>query len=424
MKSEYSYPKAILHIDGDAFFASCEQATNSNLRGKPIAVGHERGIATAYSYEAKALGVTRGLKVSELKRDYPEVLLVSSDYKKYSLFSNRFKQIVLRTCDKVEKNSIDELYADITGLDKRLGCSYEKIALQIQSDLHTALGITFSIGLGPTKTLAKIGSNCNKPHGLTVITKDFLYSTLYKLPIGHVPGIGYRSVPKMNIHNIFTIHDFISKKHEYVMDMFSKPYQELHQELRGIGVKEFETGVRIPQSISKIHAFRVPTSNPEYLLSELSRHSEIIARKLSRIDRGATRVRCGVKTFEEMTISEEFVLQVETRDPHVIYSVAEKLFWKIVNSHKKYRATYLVVSGLKEQDAQIGLFSSETHNQQDMKQVLKTIKSIEDKYGIGTITRASSSGNTRDRQVHNANPLVYDSWGKKVLSLPFLGDCR
>ena len=116
-----SYPRAIVHIDGDAFFASCEQASNPKLKGKPVVTGKERGIAASMSYEAKARGVTRGMRLSDIKRVCPDVVLLPSDYETYSLLSTRFFAIVRRFTPDVEEYSIDEVFADVTGLRRPLG---------------------------------------------------------------------------------------------------------------------------------------------------------------------------------------------------------------------------------------------------------------------------------------------------------------
>ncbi|MCJ7827566.1 DNA polymerase IV, partial [Patescibacteria group bacterium] len=92
--SIYDYPKAILHVDGDAFFASCAQALNPKLKGKPVVTGSERGIATAISYEARAFGVKRGMRAGEIRRLCPDCFFVSSDYESYSLFSLKMYSLV------------------------------------------------------------------------------------------------------------------------------------------------------------------------------------------------------------------------------------------------------------------------------------------------------------------------------------------
>src|SRR5436190_20085709 len=98
-----SYPKAIIHIDGDAFFASCEQARNPELRGKPVITGLERGIASSMSYEAKARGITRAMRLSDIKKLCPEAIILPSDYETYALLSKRFYAIVRRYTPFVEE---------------------------------------------------------------------------------------------------------------------------------------------------------------------------------------------------------------------------------------------------------------------------------------------------------------------------------
>jgi DNA polymerase-4/DNA polymerase V len=111
-----SFPRALLHIDGDAFFASCEQSRDPKLQGKLVITGKERGIVASMSYEAKARGITRGMRLSEIRRPCPEAILLPSDYETYSLLSKRFFAIVRRYTPDVEEYSIDECFADLTGL--------------------------------------------------------------------------------------------------------------------------------------------------------------------------------------------------------------------------------------------------------------------------------------------------------------------
>ena len=111
-----SFPQAIMHIDADAFFASCEQAIHPELKGKPVITGKERGIVAAASYEAKARGVTRAMRLFEVKKVCPDVIILPSDYETYSLFSVRMFEILRRFSPDVEEYSIDEAFVDLTGL--------------------------------------------------------------------------------------------------------------------------------------------------------------------------------------------------------------------------------------------------------------------------------------------------------------------
>src|SRR5882672_4091030 len=185
----HSFPRAIIHIDGDAFFASCEQARDPQLQGKPVITGKERGIAASMSYEAKARGVTRGMRVSEIKKLCPDAIIVPSDYKTYSLLSMRLFAIVRRYTPDVEEYSIDECFADLTGLRRPLRMSYEAMAAKIKHDLDTELGFTFSVGLAPNKVLGKIGSKWQKPSGLTAIPGSRIHQYLEHLPVEKVWGI-------------------------------------------------------------------------------------------------------------------------------------------------------------------------------------------------------------------------------------------
>src|SRR5262245_63328891 len=151
----HSFPRAILHIDGDAFFASCEQSRNLPLQGKPVITGKERGIAASMSYEAKARGVMRGMRLFEVQRLCPDAVILPSDYETYSLLSVRLFAIVRRYTPEVEESSIDECFADLTGLRRPLRMSYLQIAEQIKKDLDSELGFTFSLGIVPNKVVSK-----------------------------------------------------------------------------------------------------------------------------------------------------------------------------------------------------------------------------------------------------------------------------
>src|SRR3990167_8361555 len=124
--------KVIFHMDGDAFFVACEVAKNPKLRGLPVVTGEERGIASALSYEAKALGLKRGDPIFRIKKNYPTVLVLPGDYKSYAEYSRKMFDIVRRYADDVEEYSIDECFADLTGLDKPLQMTYREIAKRIK----------------------------------------------------------------------------------------------------------------------------------------------------------------------------------------------------------------------------------------------------------------------------------------------------
>src|SRR6516164_7286245 len=204
----HSFPRAIVHIDGDAFFASCEQSRRPKLQGRPVVTGKERGIAASMSYEAKARGVTRGMRLSDIRKVCPDAVILPSDYETYSLLSKRFFAIVRRYTDDVEEYSIDECFADLTGLRRPLRMSYREMVERIKADLDSELGMTFSVGLAPTKVLAKMASKWKKPSGLTVISGRHIEEYLGALPVEKVWGIGAQTSAFLAKHRIITALDF------------------------------------------------------------------------------------------------------------------------------------------------------------------------------------------------------------------------
>src|SRR3954464_7846804 len=129
------FPRAIIHIDGDAFFASCEIAQNEKYRGKPVVVGKEKGIAVAISYEAKAQGVSRGMLMGDIRKICPNVIILSSHYDLYKIYSRRMYAIARRHSPVVEEYSVDECFVDITQSKE----NFETMARKIKTDLERDL---------------------------------------------------------------------------------------------------------------------------------------------------------------------------------------------------------------------------------------------------------------------------------------------
>ena len=303
--------RAILHIDGDSFFASCEVAKDPKLRGRPVVTGKERGIASSMTYEAKKRGVKRGMTLSEIQRVCPDAVILPSDYETYSVFSHRMYEIVRRWSPRVEEYSIDECFADLTGLCHATASyghaeagmrrshwmSYQKIAAAIKNELERELGITFSIGLSVTKVLAKIGSRWKKPNGLTVISLKDAPEYLRMTPIGQIWGIGPNTACYLNAHGIHSAFEFAQKNERRVRGMLSKPFFEIWQELNGKVVNELDTdGRKTYLSVSKTKTFTPPSKDAAFVYSQLSKNIENACIKLRRWDLAASKFVFFLKT--------------------------------------------------------------------------------------------------------------------------------
>ncbi|MFH1188716.1 MAG: DNA polymerase IV, partial [bacterium] len=275
MFSHYSWPEAILHIDGDAFFASVMQSVNSNLKGKPIATGKERGIATAFSYEAKRMGVRRGMTLSQIKKVCPSCLYVETDYDLCNLVSQRMFSIIKNYSPTVEKYSIDEGFVDIKGLRRMHRKTYEEIALAIKKEIEEKLDITVSVGLSINKSLAKLASSFRKPSGFTPVQGKHIEYLLKQCTTQNIWGLGPNTAAYLAKHNIKTALEFASLSEEFILSHLSKPYFEIWQELRGVKVFTLDTQPKDTyKSISKTETFTPPTNNKELLWSYLFRHIE------------------------------------------------------------------------------------------------------------------------------------------------------
>jgi len=279
-----SYPHAILHIDGDAFFASCEQAGNPKLKGKPVVTGKERGIAASMSYEAKARGVTRGMRISDITKVCPDVVLLPSDYETYSLLATRFYAIVRRFTSDVEEYSIDECFADITGYRRVYRASYTQIAERIKQTLDRELGCTFSVGLAPNKVLAKVGSKWKKPSGLTAIPGRDIHLYLAQLPVEKLWGIGPNTTAFLAKHRIHTALEYARASEQWVRANLTKPFYQIWQELHGQYVMQLDTTQKDSYaSIQKMKTFTPASLDPAFLFAQLSKNIENACNVLQRI---------------------------------------------------------------------------------------------------------------------------------------------
>jgi DNA polymerase-4 len=254
-----AFPRAILHVDGDTFFASCEQSRRPKLRGRPVVTGKERGIAASMNYEAKARG---GMRLSAIRKRCPEAVILPSDYETYSLLSKHFFAIVRRYTPEVEEYAIDECFTDLTGLRRPLRLSYLQIAERIKHDLDTELGFTFSVGLAPNKVVAKIASKWQKPSSLTAIPGREIHCYLAQLPVEHVWGIGHQTTALLYKHGVKTALYFARQPEAWVKKHFSEPCYQIWQELNGTYVFELVTGEHeTHHTIQKVKTFTPSSGN-------------------------------------------------------------------------------------------------------------------------------------------------------------------
>lgn len=210
--------KVIFHIDLNAFFATAETLKNPSLIGKPIAVGGtgKKGVLSTASYEARKYGVHSAMPVHEALRLCPELIIIPGDYAWYEKLSRQFINLIYSYTDIVEQASIDECYADMTHAITKFAYPLD-LACDIQKKLKERVGLTCSIGIGPNKFLAKIGSDYKKPNGITIIRKREIQNKLWPLPIDAIGGIGKKTAPILKQNGINYIGDLVKPENTYMI---------------------------------------------------------------------------------------------------------------------------------------------------------------------------------------------------------------
>src|SRR5664279_4019983 len=188
--------RTIVHLDADAFFASVEQAADTRLRGKPMAVGGEsRGIIASASYEARRFGIYTPMPTARARKLCPRLIVLPGDYERYEQFSNWMFGYAYDFTPDVEQTSIDEGYFDLTANHKKPAVD---IALTIRQAIGQSLKISVSEGIASNKLVSQIASKLHKPDAFQNVPSGGEKQFLHALPNKWLPGIGPKTVMRLN----------------------------------------------------------------------------------------------------------------------------------------------------------------------------------------------------------------------------------
>ena len=225
------------HIDLDAFFASVEQLDHPEFKGKPVIVGglpeERRGVVSTASYEARKFGVHSAMPTYQAYKLCPQGIFVHGNYKRYSELSYKIMTIFKDYSPEVNQMSIDEAFIDLTGTEKLFGPP-EQTCMNIKERVKKETGLTVSIGLAPTKYIAKICSGYKKPDGFYKVEPGTETDFMLSLPLEKVWGVGEKTLQKLHQKGIFTTRDIYEKDIQTLSFLFGKNTADfLYDVIRG-----------------------------------------------------------------------------------------------------------------------------------------------------------------------------------------------
>ncbi|MCU0631575.1 MAG: DNA polymerase IV [Methanolinea sp.] len=345
--------RIILHVDMDSFYASVEVREHPDLAGKPLVIGADprdgrgRGVVCTCSYEARSYGVHSAMPVSIAYHLCPHAIFLSPRFPVYASASKRVMAILREYADRFQQVSIDEAYLDLSSLPDYPHAA--ATARQIKDDILSREHLTCSIGIGPGKTIAKIGSDLRKPGGLVVIPPEKIEEMVYPLPAGRIPGIGKKTGEALQQKGIFTIGDLAKADIQQLMEILGKwavPLQDLARGNDDSQVREHSGS----KSVSREITFDQDYDNPELILDTLRGMSRDLCKDLEELDLSARTITVKIRFFDFTTVSRARSLPCRSRDLPVIQRTARELALPLL-SGKKVRLAGLRLSSLDSLDS-------------------------------------------------------------------------
>jgi len=277
--------RIVLHLDMDSFFASVEIREHPEYAGLPLVVGADpkggtgRGVVSTASYEARKFGIRSGMPISRAYALCPDAVYLRPHFPLYLAASRAVMEILGSYSDHLHQVSIDEAFLDITRAgDYRKA---EETGRRIKAEIREKEQLTCSIGIGPSRIVAKIASDFMKPDGLTVVPPDRVGEFLASLPVGRIPGIGKKTGGLLEEMGIRTIGELLRADVQVLQSRFGKWGLHMHELASGRDTRDFrEDGSS--RSLSRETTFEHDTGDPGTLLGALDEMAEDLQAVLAR----------------------------------------------------------------------------------------------------------------------------------------------
>lgn len=372
--------RAIVHMDLDTFFVSCERLMHSELKGIPLIIGGgDRGVVASCSYEARYFGVRSAMPIKMALNLCPQAKVIRGDMELYSKLSNLVTEVIAEKAPVMEKSSIDEFYLDISGMDKFFG-SY-KWTGELANSVVRETGLPISFALSVNKTVSKIATGEGKPQGNLQVAEEMVRPFLNPLSIRKIPMLGevtFNLLSRIGIRNIQTLAEMPA---EVLQQMIGKNGIELWKKANGIDFTPVEP-YRERKSLSTEDTFAQDTIDIPKVKGIL----------LGMVEKLAFQLRSELWLTSTVTVKIRYTnFDTQTKQSKVPYTSADhalaktvnELFDRLYDRRMRIRQVGVQFGGLVRGTYQISLFE----DTQEMMALYQAMDHIKKRFGAGSVAR-------------------------------------
>ncbi|UBZ12453.1 DNA polymerase IV [Flagellimonas marinaquae] len=387
--------KTILHLDLDTFYVSVERIINTELKNKPLLVGgtSDRGVVAACSYETRGFGVHSGMPMKMAKELCPEAVVIRGNAGTYSKYSDVVTEIIKEHVPVFEKSSIDEFYADLSGMDRFFGCY--KYATEMRQKIIRETGLPISFGLSVNKVVSKVATNEAKPNNQLKIDFGLEKPFLAPLSIKKIPMVGdktYQTLRNLGIRQVKTIQDMPMDIMQRVLGANGQVIWKRANGIDNTPVIPFHDR----KSISNERTFDRDTIDVVKLRGILIAMTENLAYQLRRGDKLTACIAVKIRYSDFNTYSKQSQIPYTSADHTLIPKILE-LFDSLYNKRMLVRLIGIRFSHLVSGNYQINLF-------EDTKETLSLYQAMDrvrNRFGSRSVLRASAMGAKTIGSMHN-----------------------
>jgi DNA polymerase-4 len=339
----------ILHVDMDAFFASVAERDDPSLKGKAVVVGAgARGVVLSANYLARKYGIRAAMPVGKAQRLAPHAIFIPPAHGRYSEVSGHIMAIFQEFTPHVEPISVDEAFLDVTGSRKLLGTG-RQIATAIRAKVEKQEGITCSVGIAPSKFIAKLASDRCKPNGLLEIPADRILNFLHPLPVSAIWGVGPKTTEMLERLGLRTVADIANTPRATLIRALGEANGASIYELAwGRDYRDVVTS-EPEKSISAAETFARDIDDPEIILQEFLRLTEKATARLRERSLFAKTISIKVRFSDFTTINRSKTLPLAIDSAHETYEVVKVLYRALRHERVRLRLVGVSLENLESQ---------------------------------------------------------------------------